>query len=585
MPARPLTDEDLVERRAIDGRVAFAIAGFVALAGSVALLDRVGAPESLVRAMGPLFILAALAASGILLRSMRVSRFYAAGRAVPTPYAGFAAAAICVGIALPFAPPSDAPVGIAIAEGAVAGLIFALLVLGPYLRKTGAFSVVDLVATRFPNVALRLGLAVTVAAIGGLVGLAGFDLAIGSLAEIAGLPRAAVAAGLAFVLVLVAAPGGVSGLVWAANGAAGTLLAALILPIGVLAWRGTLPTPFGATAPLWSETRRQILAWQGGAPTSGTLLLALGAALAVASLTPLVTAPLVARDSTAAVRGGSVALGWSAAFAALVTAAVMWGAVLLVGAVAGKTPDRLPDAIYATSAGGFVDICGRTVNGPAAARTACLARSAPAAPLGPRDVKPREPLVLAGLTSAAGAGAAGVGLLAAGLLAIGLAMAATGFLLCATALGHDLFYRVRNRQAQTSRRLAVTRAILVGTVAVGAAIAGARELDARLLISLAATLAAAAILPLFLLSLNPRAIGRDAVVALLVGLAGAEFVLFSQAPTLDVLLRASVSGAVSGFLAGLAASFVTPGDRTEARAFVDAVLHRPGDVLAPDKGA
>ena len=585
MAPRPLTDEDLVERRAIDGRVAFAIAGFVALAGSVALLDRVGAPEALVRAMGPLFILAALAASGILLRSMRVSRFYAAGRAVPTPYVGFAAAAICVGLALPFAPPSDAPVGSAVAEGAAVGLVVALLVLGPYLRKTGAFSVVDLVATRFPNTALRLGLAVTVAAIGALIGLAGFDLAISSLSEIAGLPRAAVAAGLAFVLVLAAAPGGVSGLVWAANGAAGTLLAALILPIAVLTGRGTMPMPFGASAPLWDETRRQLLAWQGDVSSSSSVVLAFGAALAVASLAPLITAPLAARDSTAAVRGGGVALGWSAAFAALVSAAVLWGAVLLVGAVAGKAPDGLPDAIYTTSAGGFIDICGRVVSGPAAARKACATRPTPTAPLGSGDVKPREPLVLAGLTSAAGAGAAGVGLLAAGLLATGLAVAAAGFLLCATALGHDLFYRVRNRQAQTSRRLAVTRALLVATVAVGAAIAGARELDARLLISLAATLSAAAILPLFLLSLNPRAIGRDAVIALLVGLVGAEFVLFAQAPTLDVLLRASVSGAAAGFLAGLAASFLTPGDRAGSRAFVDAVLHATGDVLAPDKGA
>ena len=53
---QPLTDEDLIERGALDGRVAFAIAAFVALAGLLALLDRVGAPEGLVRLLGPLFV-------------------------------------------------------------------------------------------------------------------------------------------------------------------------------------------------------------------------------------------------------------------------------------------------------------------------------------------------------------------------------------------------------------------------------------------------------------------------------------------------------------------------------------------------
>ena len=72
---KPLTDEYLLERAAIDGRVAFATAAFALSAGLVALLDRVGVPEPLVAALGPIAALAGLAIVGLLLRSMRISRF------------------------------------------------------------------------------------------------------------------------------------------------------------------------------------------------------------------------------------------------------------------------------------------------------------------------------------------------------------------------------------------------------------------------------------------------------------------------------------------------------------------------------
>ena len=580
---KPLTDEDLIERGALDGRVAFAIAAFVALAGLLALLDRVGAPETLVRLLGPLFVLAALATVGVLLRSMRVSRYYAAGRAVPTPYVGFAAVATCAGLAIPFLPPAPETLGAPAAAGAAIGLVAAFVGFGPYIRKTGAFSVVDLIATRFPNVALRLGLAVTVAAVGALVGLAGFDIAIGPVTELFGLPRAVVAAGLAFVLVLVAAPGGVSGIVWAANGAAGVLLAALALPSGVLTARGEMPSFLGSS-PLWSEAAAQILVWQQGGSIVGGVPAMVGAALAAAALVPLLTASVAARDSAAALRAGGLAVGWSLLTALLFAAVLLWGSVVFSRVIVGKAPDRLPDAVYTASAAGLVDICGGRVASPAAARAACARRGSASAPLAVADAKPRAALLLVNLAGASGAGAAGVGLLTAAVLAVGLTLAAAGFFLCATALGHDMFYRVRSRQAQTSRRLAVTRALLVGTLALGAAVTGARDIDARLLIGLAAALAAAAILPLLALSVHPRVIGRDAVIALLIGLVGAEAVLFAQEPTLDVLLRAALAGAVSGVVAGLAAATILPGDRSESRAFVDAVLHGKGDVLAPDKG-
>ena len=89
-----ITDEDLQVRAGIDGRVAFAAAAFAMLAGLVALLDRVGAPSRLVAVLGPALALVGLSIVGAMVRTMRISRFYAGGRAVPPAYAGLAFACL-----------------------------------------------------------------------------------------------------------------------------------------------------------------------------------------------------------------------------------------------------------------------------------------------------------------------------------------------------------------------------------------------------------------------------------------------------------------------------------------------------------
>ena len=439
--------------------------------------------------------------------------------------------------------------------------------------------------------ALRLGLAVTVAAVGALVGLAGFDLAIGPMTELLGLPRAVVAAGLAFVLVLVAAPGGVSGIVWAANGAAGVLLAALALPSGLLLARGDMPSFFSAS-PLWRAGADQILFWQSQSAQEGGGIVAgfpafLGALVAAAALAPLLTAPAAARDGRSALRAGGAGarLERSPGPAGDGDGPVGQRHLLARRHRQDARPPARRDLFR--EHGGLRGHLRRPVllapppRAPSARTVARRPRPCPS------RMRGREPPCSSPTSPARRARARpGVGLLAAALLAVGLTVAAAGFLLCATALGHDLFYRVRSRQAQTSRRLAVTRALLVATVALGAAVTGARNLDARLLIGLAATLAAAAILPLLVLSVHPRAIGRDAVIALLVGLARRG----GRAVRAGADARRAASRGVWRARSPASSRASRParscrGDRSESRAFVDALLHATGDVLAPDKGA
>ncbi len=178
----PATEQEARERDAIDGRVTFAIAAFVAAGGLIVLLDRVGVSERFIAAIGPTIALLALALIGFLLRTMRISGFYAAGRTTPPVYAGFATAAIATALIAPFTPPvSDLYSGAGVFAGFAFGLAVAAFVSGPYLRKTGAFSISDLVGARFDNMALRLGAALLVGVSALLAAMAGFETAVSAL--------------------------------------------------------------------------------------------------------------------------------------------------------------------------------------------------------------------------------------------------------------------------------------------------------------------------------------------------------------------------------------------------------------------
>src|SRR3954447_19268307 len=133
------------ERASIDGRVAFARAFLVLGRALIILLDRIGVPERLVALLGPMVALVSLAVLGALLHSMRISRFYAAGRRVPAIYAGFAAATwiAALGSAYLVALPDGVSL-MDFAVGLFAGAALAGLGVRPLVRKTGAFSIPDL---------------------------------------------------------------------------------------------------------------------------------------------------------------------------------------------------------------------------------------------------------------------------------------------------------------------------------------------------------------------------------------------------------------------------------------------------------
>ena len=583
----PATEEEARERDAIDGRVTFAIIAFVAAGGLIVLLDRVGVSERFVAAIGPTAALLALGLIGFLLRTMRISGFYAAGRAMPPVYAGFATAALATALIAPFTPPvSDLYSGAGVFAGFAFGLACAIFISGPYLRKTGAFSISDLIGARFDNMALRLGAALLVGVSSLLAGMAGFETAVSALSTIAGLTRTASAFVIAVVLAIVAVPGGLSGVVWAAVAAAGVAIAGFALPLLLASFQGQpIPLTLIGDQEAWRRATSLISFWQGDSGQPVSFLLALGMALGMAASAPLIAPFLTVRGARAALRAGIGAGLWSIALAAVVAATVAASALGLLDQLGGRRPDRVPDQLYAASAAKLIKICEQNPRNWGQAREACQKQPGYAGTLRPQDISTRGAFLLTALPPLGGFGAAAAGLVWAAIAALGAALAAASLLTASIALGNDAIHRLRDKSALTSRRLAIVRAILLASIAACAVVCSARELDPRALIGVSLAFSAAGLAPLIALSLWPRARSGDAMFALAIGLGAAEALLLTGDGTVRGLAGAAVVGCFAAIIAGIASSMIGGGDRSAGRRFVAAVWRSEGDVVAPDKGA
>jgi cation/acetate symporter len=223
------------DRERIDGLATFVAAAFLTALGLVAALARVGAPDRVVAALGPLVAVLGLITLGLVNRTGRLGEFLAARRAVPPFYSGLAWAATAAGLALAFG--GDAADAFAPWPAAAAGLVGAALIVGPLLRRANASAAADMLATRFQAGPIRFVFGLTILVVGGLTAAAGFAAAVDALAAAAGLSRRLAEIAIATTLVAGVVPGGLKGLLWSDAASAGAALA--IAAIGAaMAWSG-----------------------------------------------------------------------------------------------------------------------------------------------------------------------------------------------------------------------------------------------------------------------------------------------------------------------------------------------------------
>src|SRR5580765_7876705 len=127
--------------------------GFLAFIIALAIMEQAGVPNRVLGYFFVFFTLAVYGVIGVAMRTAQVSEYYVAGRVVPALYNGMAtgadwmSAASFVGMAgslflLGYA-------GLAWVLGWTGGFVLVSILVGPYLRKFGAYTVPDFMAFRY----------------------------------------------------------------------------------------------------------------------------------------------------------------------------------------------------------------------------------------------------------------------------------------------------------------------------------------------------------------------------------------------------------------------------------------------------
>ena len=129
------------------------------------------------------------------------------------------------------------------------------------------------------------------------------------------------------------------------------------------------------------------------------------------------------------------------------------------------------------------------------------------------------------------------GMVAAGGLAAALSTADGLLLTISAALSHDIYFRVVNPQASTTRRVMLSKALLLATALAAAAVATQKPADILFLVSAAFSFAGAAFFPVLVLGIFwRRANAAGALAGILVGVGVTAFYLACAQPALRAAL-------------------------------------------------
>jgi len=213
-----------------------------ALAGLVLLLiifEQLGTPDASLRwvmLIGPLLLYAAIAAAVFTKDPLD---FFAVGRRVPAGYTGLGIASSAMGatgiVAMTgvfFIIGFDA---LFIVIGGLAGFVLMAVMLAPFLRKFGMFTVPSYLGRRFDSRAVRIICAALIAV--PMLLLLAAELRMGSFvaAWLVGQPQSLMVVLLVFCIVLGLVLGGMRSFTWSSSAQAIAAILALIVPVAIVA--------------------------------------------------------------------------------------------------------------------------------------------------------------------------------------------------------------------------------------------------------------------------------------------------------------------------------------------------------------
>lgn len=574
------------------------MSAFVALALMTLILEGLGVGDDTLRLtmlVGPIALYGAI---GVAAYTREPIDYFAAGRRVPAFYTGLVLAQTALGatglVALTgafFLIGFDA---LCIVIGGLAGFVIMAVLLAPFFRKFGAFTVPSYLGKRFDSRALRL-VAGGVLAVPMLLVLAA-ELRIGAHAAawFYPMPQPLAVMLLVSVVVVTLAAGGMRSLAWSSAAQSIAALIALLVPVAIVAVIVTnLPLPQLSAGPVLRTVARAEAAQglpiilppalafdmpgEGLAPIAKRYSDAFGSVgplafviVTLSLLSGLASAPwLLPRVAgTPGVYEARKSLGW---------ATLLFGiAMLTIGSIAVFMRDYLTDIVTAAGPVRFPQWFETLQERGILAVAADGSRPTLASFSMSRDD------VLLSLPIAADMPAALVYLAAGGVVAAALATAGAVALALGNILAEDVVYGLTWTPAKAGSRLIVSRLALGGAAALAGLIAVAAPTDPLALVLWAIALTGASTFPVLVLSIwwkRFNAFGATAGVLTGFGVTVLAIIAGESGLTgTDGALAAAI-GLPAGAVAAIAVALATPGPPRNLLELVRDIRVPGGEIL------
>jgi cation/acetate symporter len=491
--------------------------GFLAFIILLAVLEQVGVPNRVLGYLFVFFTLAVYAIIGVATRTAQVSEYYVAGRRVPAFYNGMAtgadwmSAASFVGMAgTLFLLGYD---GIAWVLGWTGGFVLVSILVGPYLRKFGAYTVPDFMSFRFGGNFTRF-LAVIVLVCCSFTYVTAQIYGTGLIASrFLGMKfEYAVFAGLVGIL-LCAMLGGMRAVTWTQIAQYIVLIVAYLTPIVILSTKKYgLPIPeltYGLAIADITAREQEML--RTGLATAANLkphiapfinyspLNFFGIIFCMMVGTASLPHILMRYFTTPSVREARQSVAWSLLFIFLLyfsaPAYAAFSKLEVYTNIIGRDLDAIRPWLFTWGDIGLIQICGKNAASHEAIIAACKAIAGHPGVVRLQDFVINTDVIVLSTPEIAGLPYVISGLVAAGGLAAALSTADGLLLAIANALSHDIYYKMLDPNAPAIRRLTVARVLLFFVAVAAAATAATRPGDILAMVGWAFSLAMAGNFP------------------------------------------------------------------------------------------
>jgi cation/acetate symporter len=552
-----------------------ALAGLVLMA---LMFEQLGVSDTAIRLLmfaGPIALYGAF---GVLTPASDANDYFACGRRVPAFFNGLVLAITALGgaglMALAgalFAVGFDA---LCLSLGLCTGLVFMGVLIAPFLRKSGDYTVPSYLSRRFESRMLRIVAAAVLAVPLILLLAAETRFAAYAATWLTGQPEPLMAAAAVLCALAIVFAGGMRSHTWSASAKAIVALAALMVPATIVALMvSNLPLPqitHGNTLRVITRTEAArglpllaapMLAFelpgQGLEPLAKRFIQAFGSVgslafvlMALVATAGTAASPLLLQrpGSTPGVHESRKSFGWAVLIAGIVfltlPAIAIYLRLMLLDQVIGAPADRLPAWFQGLQQAGIARVDATT---PTVSFV---------------NVSFDRDAVWFALSFAAGFPQVLVYLSLAGALAAALAALAAGLLAGATVLAEDIVHGLQAEPASDRARIGAARAALAGVAVVTGWLAVAAPADPLKLFLWSLTFSASSAFPVLVLSVWwKRITAWGAVFGLLTGLTVAALaVLLGEAGAwaLPSVLAGAI-GLPAGLAAAMVASVLTPG--------------------------